>query len=104
MSSYRLLDTEREELELLIYELENSKLPVRVHAARLLLLTKLFKAVRDLERLPPRVRAILDRIPRISDRHAWDRLSAAEREEAGLDNLEEELRGNERRSQPAGGR
>lgn len=88
--SFRLLDTEHEELDRLIYEIENSKLPVRRHAAELLLLRKLLRAVRDLERLPHRVRDILARIPRTSDAHAWDLLSAEEKREAGIDAVEEE--------------
>lgn len=90
--SFRLLDTEHEELERLVFELQNSTLPVRRHAAELLLLRKLHRAVRDLARLPPRVRELLARMPRTSDRLAWNRLSAEDKLEAGIDALEEELK------------
>ncbi len=89
--SFRLTDDEREDLERLVFELETSRLPLRVHAARLLLFTKLYLAVRDLK-LPPRAVEILRRIPRLSDKQAWDRLSEEERREAGIDALEEELK------------
>lgn len=88
--SFKLLDTEHEELERLVYEIENSKLPLRRLAAELLLFRKLYRAVRDLHRLPPSVHAILNRIPRISDRQAWAMLSREDQIEAGLDAIEEE--------------
>jgi hypothetical protein len=90
--SFRLLDSEREELEQLVFELETSRLPVRRHAAELLLLRKVVRAVRDLERLPPRVRDLLSRIPRLSDKHAWDVLSSAEKVQAAEDQLVEEAK------------
>lgn len=88
--SFELLPNEYEELERLLYEIENSSLPLRRLAVELFLLRKLYRAVRDLHRLPPRVRAILARLPRTSDKHAWDLLSAEEKLEAGIDALEME--------------
>lgn len=81
-------DDRRESLERLVYELEISKLPIRRHAAELLLMRDLVTACRKAKRLPPAVYAALRRIPYLTDRESWDRLSAAEKLEAGLD-LEE---------------
>lgn len=85
--SFQLTEQDREELERLVFELENSSIDIRRQAAELLLLRRLYRAVRDLQ-LTPRVREILSRIPRISDKHAWDLLSAEEKREAGIDALE----------------
>ena len=82
-------DDRLERLERLVYEIETSKLSIRRQAAELLLLRDLVAACRKSKRLPPNVYAALRRIPSINDKEAWDRLSAAEKLEAGLD-LEEQ--------------
>lgn len=85
--AYRLLDDEKERLEEIVYELENASPEVlRARAAELLLLRKLHTAVRDSVRSrSPRVQKILDRMPRGSDRAAWNELTAAEKAEAAAE-------------------
>lgn len=90
--SYQLLDDEREELEQLVFQLETSRIPRRRQAAELLLLRKLYHAVKDCTRLPPRAQAVLRRIPRLSDRLAWERLTDEEKAEARIEAIAEELR------------
>lgn len=88
--SFDVPDDRRERLERLVYELENSKLPIRRHAAELLCYRDLVAACRKARRLPPAVYRALARIPRLDDKQAWDRLSAEEQLEAGLDLFMEE--------------
>lgn len=82
---FEVPDDRLKSLEKLVYELETSKLPIRRHAAELLAYRDLVAACRQAKRLPPNVYRALQRIPRLSDKEAWDRLTAAERQEAGLD-------------------
>ena len=83
--AYELTESQRERLEQIVYEIENSKLPLHRLALELMLSRDLVAAVRDSSRRSPRMQRALDRIPRISDRQAWDRLSAGERAEAQLE-------------------
>jgi hypothetical protein len=83
--SFEINDEEREELERLVFELENSTLSTRRHAAELLLLRKLARAVRDCRRVSPTVQKLIARIPRTSDKTAWDLLSAEEKNAAQLE-------------------
>jgi hypothetical protein len=85
-------DNRRESLERLVYELENTKLSVRRQAAELLAYRDLVSALRKAKKLPPAVYAALKRIPLLSDKEAWDRLSAEEQRDAAIEALEEELK------------
>lgn len=81
--AFRLLDTEKERLEEIVYELENADPAVlRGRAAELLLLRKLHSAVRDSYTRSRKVQQLLDRIPRTSDRAGWEELTREERVEA----------------------
>lgn len=86
-----LTPEEQERLSQMTFELETSVIPVRMHALRLMLLLDLYKAVRECRKLPPRAHRALQRIPKLNDRLAWDRLSAEEKREAGIDQLELEI-------------
>lgn len=82
-------ELEKEKLERMVYELEQSKLPVERIAAELILGRELVAACRSASYLPKGVRRALDRFPRLTDRQAWDRLTTEEKQAAATDFMRE---------------
>jgi hypothetical protein len=77
-----------EKLERIVFEIENSRLPLRVLAAKLLAYEQLVQAVRAHTGWRPLlVQQALEAIPRLNDKEAWARLSAEQRDEAAAEGV-----------------
>lgn len=89
--SWELNDDEREQFERYLFQIENSRLPVRRLALELYFAHRLLLAAKSCRRLPPLLKRIVDKFPRISDAHAWDLMSAEEKKAAKAGELDLDL-------------
>jgi hypothetical protein len=89
--SWELDQDEREQFERYLFQIETSKLPRRRLALELYFAHRLLLAAKSCRKLPRALARIVQKFPRLSDREAWDRLSAEEQARGQLDALREEL-------------
>lgn len=89
--SWELNDDEREQFERYLFQIEASKLPRRRLALELYFAHRLLLAAKSCRKLPRALARIVQKFPRLSDKQAWDSLSAEEQRSGQLDALREEL-------------
>ncbi len=89
--SWELDDNQREQFERYLFQLQNSRLPLRRLALELYFAHQLLRAAKECRRLPPKLYRILQKFPRLSDNEAWDRMSAEEQADVAAEALREEF-------------